>query len=85
MKIEDDPVLFTQKFWSHVKSNSKSIRLLETMHLNNRFRNKPSENKDIPNYLNFDCGQYFPGTKIYHFSWKSTVRWLKRLSQKLSQ
>ena len=30
---EDDPVLITKKFWSHVKSNSKSSRVPETMHL----------------------------------------------------
>ena len=29
---EDDPGLITKKFWSHVKSNSKSSRLPETMH-----------------------------------------------------
>ena len=31
---EDDPDLITKKFWSHIKSNSKSCRLPETMHLN---------------------------------------------------
>ena len=40
---EDDPGLITKKFWSHVKSNSKSSRLPETMHLDDTFRNKPSE------------------------------------------
>ena len=40
---EDDPELITKKFWSHVKSNSKSIRLPETMHLDETFRIKPSE------------------------------------------
>ena len=39
---EDDPGLITKKFWSHVKSNSKSSRLPETMHLDDTFRNKPS-------------------------------------------
>ena len=38
---EDDPDLITKKFWSHIKSNSKSRRLPETMHLNSTFRNKP--------------------------------------------
>ena len=40
---EDDPDLITKKFLSHIKSNSKSCRLPETMHLNSTFRNKPSE------------------------------------------
>ena len=40
---EDDPDLITKKLWSHIKSNSKSCRLPETMHLNSSFRNKPSE------------------------------------------
>ena len=38
---EDDPDLITKKFWSHIKSNSKSCRLPETMHHNSTFRNKP--------------------------------------------
>ena len=45
---EDDPDLITKKFWSHIKSNSKSCRLLETMHLNSAFRNKPSEQAELP-------------------------------------
>ena len=35
---EDDPDLITKKFRSHIKSNSKSCRLPETMHLNSTFR-----------------------------------------------
>ena len=46
---EDDPVLITKKFWSHVKCNSKSSRLPETMHLDNRFRNKSSEKAELFN------------------------------------
>ena len=42
---EDDPDLITKKFWSHIKSNSKSCRLPETMHLNSTFHNKPSEKR----------------------------------------
>ena len=30
---EDDPGLITKNFWYHFKSNSKSSRLPETMHL----------------------------------------------------
>ena len=46
---EDDPVLITKKFWSHVKSNSKSSRLPETMHLDDTFRNKPSKKAELFN------------------------------------
>ena len=46
---EDDPRLITKKFWSHVKSNSKSSRLPETMHLDDTFRNKPSEKAELFN------------------------------------
>ena len=46
---EDDPWLITKKFWSHVKSNSKSSRLPETMHLDDMFRNKPSEKAELFN------------------------------------
>ena len=46
---EDDPGLITKKFWSHVKSNSKSSRLPETMHLDDMFRNKPSEKAELFN------------------------------------
>ena len=46
---EDDPGLITNKFWSHVKSNSKSSRLPETMHLDDTFRNKPSEKAELFN------------------------------------
>ena len=37
---EDDPGLITKKFWFHVKSNSKSSRLPETMHSDDTFRLK---------------------------------------------
>ena len=46
---EDDPVLITKKIWSHVKSNYKSSRLPETMHLDNSFRNKSSEKAELFN------------------------------------
>ena len=45
----DDPGLITKKLWSHVKSNSKSSRLPETMHLDDTFRNKPSEKAELFN------------------------------------
>ena len=46
---EDDPGLITKKFWSHVKSNSKSSRLPETMHLDDTFCNKLSEKAELFN------------------------------------
>ena len=46
---EDDHGLITKKFWSHVKSNSKSSRLPETMDLDDTFRNKPSEKAELIN------------------------------------
>ena len=46
---EDDPGLITKKMWSHLKLNSKSSRLPETMHLDDTFRNKPSENAELFN------------------------------------
>ena len=46
---EDDPGLITEKFWSHVKLNSKSSRLPETLHLYDTFRNKPSEKAELFN------------------------------------
>ena len=55
---EDDSELITKKFWSHVKSTSKSCRLPETIHYNNRFRNKASEKASLFNcyfYEQFSC------------------------------
>ena len=59
---EDDTGLITKKFWSHVKSNSKSSRLPETMHLDDTFRNKPSEKAELfNNYFN----EQFSGPSNY--------------------
>ena len=54
---EDDSGLITKKLWSHVKSNSKSIRQPETMHLDDTFRNKPSEKTELFN--NYFYEQFF--------------------------
>ena len=67
---EDDPVLITKKFWSHVKSNSKSSRLPKTMHLDNRFRNKSSEKAELFNSYFYE---QFSGPSNYntHISWSN--------------
>ena len=66
---EDDPGLITKKVWSHVKSNSKSSRLPETMHLDDTFRNKPSEKAELFNNYFYE---QFSGPSNYntdiHFS-----------------
>ena len=46
---DDDPELITKKFWSHVKSSSKSKRLPECMHLNSRFRNDSLDKAELFN------------------------------------
>jgi hypothetical protein len=43
----DDPALITKKFWSHVKSKTKSGPLPECMHLNGTFRNLPSNKAEL--------------------------------------
>ena len=62
---EDDPDLITKKFWSHIKSNSKSCRLPETMHLNSTFRNKPSEKAELFNNYFYD---QFSGPSDYNIN-----------------
>ena len=60
---EDHPGLITKKFWSHVKSNSKSSRLPETMHLDDTFRNKPSERAELFNNYFY---KHFSGRSNYN-------------------
>ena len=36
---DDDPALISKKFWSHLKSTSKSSRIPRTVSYNGRFRN----------------------------------------------
>ncbi|HBI40457.1 MAG TPA: hypothetical protein DDY16_05865 [Tenacibaculum sp.] len=45
----DDPALITKKFWSHVKSKSKSHRIPECVHLGNNFRNQPVDKANLFN------------------------------------
>ncbi|KAL5247556.1 hypothetical protein ACHWQZ_G019436 [Mnemiopsis leidyi] len=51
----DDPALITKKFWSHVKSNSKSCRLPECMHLKAVHRSLPADKAKLFN--DFFCDQ----------------------------
>ena len=53
---KDNPGLITKKFCSHVKSNSKSSRLPEIMHLDDTLRNKPSEKVF---YIDLECINIF--------------------------
>ncbi len=50
----NDPALITKKFWSHVKSNSKSHRLPECMYLNGRYRSLPVDKAELFNSYFFD-------------------------------
>ena len=50
----DDPALITKKFWSHVKSNSKSHRLPECVHLNGTYRNLAKDKAQLFNNFFFD-------------------------------
>ena len=45
----DDPELITKKFWSHVKSHSKSQRIPDTIHYNGRFRNDSCDKANLFN------------------------------------
>ena len=46
---EEDPELITKKFYSHVKSSSKSNRLPDCMNLNGCFRNKSIDKAELFN------------------------------------
>ena len=50
----DDPVLITKKFWSHVKSNSKSTRIPECVQHKGRYRSIPKEKCDLFDNYFFD-------------------------------
>ena len=60
---KDEPGLITKKNLSHVKSNSKSSRLPETMHLDDTFRNKPSEKAEL---LKNNFYEQFSGPSNYN-------------------
>ena len=48
-KDEDDPALISKKFWSHVKSTSKSCRIPNTVNYHGRFRNNPKDQAEMFN------------------------------------
>ena len=49
--FDDDlsPNCITKKFWSYVKSSSKSPRIPETMHINGKFRTDPTDKANLFN------------------------------------
>ena len=51
LNVEDDsdPGLISKKFWSHVKSRSKSTRIPETVRLGTRFRTSPADQSELFN------------------------------------
>ena len=51
LNVEDDsdPALISKKFWSHVKSKSKSTRIPEMVRYGDRFRNSPTEQANLFN------------------------------------
>ena len=51
LNVEDDsdPALISKKFWSYVKSKSKSTRIPETIRYGDRFRNNPTEQANLFN------------------------------------
>ena len=51
LNVEDDsdPSLISKKFWSHVKSKSKSTRIPETIYYGDRYRNNPSDQANMFN------------------------------------
>ena len=57
----DDPALITKKFWSHVKSNSKSQRIPECIHLNGRYRTNAKDKADLFN--DFFADQFSGGSE----------------------
>ena len=54
MYNSDDPALITKKFWTHVKFNSKTQRLPETMHYKGRYRNNDIDKANIFNGYFFE-------------------------------
>ena len=40
---ENDPALIFKTFWTHLKFTNKSIRILESMYYNSRYRNNPKD------------------------------------------
>ena len=54
---EDDPALISKRFWSHVKSTSKSSRIPGTVNYNGRFRNNPKDQAKLFN-------EFFKGSSL---------------------
>ena len=46
---EDDPALIPKKYWSYVKSATKSTRIPSTINYHGRFRNNPADQAEIFN------------------------------------
>ncbi len=59
---EDDPALISKKFWSHVKSMSKSTRIPNTVNYRGRFRNN---SKDQANLFNEFFEEQFSDASKY--------------------
>ncbi|MCP4459413.1 MAG: hypothetical protein GY816_15540, partial [Cytophagales bacterium] len=56
LSVEDelDPSLISKRFWSHVKSKSKSTRIPETVRYRSRFRSNPADQATLFNEFFFD-------------------------------
>ena len=56
LNVEDDtdPALISKKFWTHVKSKSKSTRIPETVRYGERFRSNPTDQANIFNEYFYD-------------------------------
>ncbi|MCP4461159.1 MAG: hypothetical protein GY816_24530, partial [Cytophagales bacterium] len=48
-KDDDDPSLISKKFWTHVKSTSKSTRIPDTVNYHGRFRNNANDQAELFN------------------------------------
>ena len=64
LSVEDDSdsALISKKFWTHVKSKSKSTRIPETVRYGDRFRNTPVEQASLFNEYFY---QQFSSTSSY--------------------
>ena len=46
---DSDTALISKRFWTHVKSKSKSTRIPESVRYGNRFRNDPTDQANLFN------------------------------------
>ncbi|MCP4460429.1 MAG: reverse transcriptase family protein, partial [Cytophagales bacterium] len=51
---DSDPALISKRFWSHVKSKSKSTRIPESIRYGSRFRNDPKDQANLFNEYFYD-------------------------------